>query len=188
MARKILFVLAILGVVLGVAVLVVSQQPDTFSVQRSVIVAAPPSRVFAQVNDLQAWDAWSPWKELDPNARTTISTPSAGKGATSTWAGNDKIGEGNLTILDSRPYELVDIEQVFIRPLAGKARMVFTFTPEGDGTQVTWKMDGTNNFVGKAMCMIVDMDTMLGKDFERGLASMKSIAEQADAAPEAAAP
>ena len=188
MARKILIVLAALCALLGAAAVVISRQPDTFSVQRSVTVAAPPSRVFAQVNDLQAWDAWSPWKELDPNARTTISTPSAGKGATFTWAGNDKIGEGSLTILDIRPDELVDVEQVFIRPLAGKARMAFTLAPEGDGTRVTWKMDGTNNFAGKAICMFVNMDTMLGKDFERGLASMKSLAEQAGAAPEAAAP
>lgn len=177
MAKKILIVLAVLGVVLGVAAVVVSQQPGTFSVQRSVSVTAPPSEVFAQVNDLQAWDAWSPWKELDPNPKQTISTPSAGKGATFTWAGNDKIGEGSLTILHSKPYELVDIEQVFIRPFAGKARMAFTFASVGDGTKVTWKMDGTNDFIGKAMCMVMDMDAMLGKDFDQGLANMKAVVE-----------
>jgi hypothetical protein len=80
--------------------------------------------------------------------------------------------------VDSRPYELVEIEQVFVRPLAGKARMLFTFAPEGGGTKVTWTMDGTNNFMGKAMCMIMDMDAMLGKDFERGLANLKRVVEQ----------
>jgi polyketide cyclase/dehydrase/lipid transport protein len=188
MAKKILIVLAVLGVLLGVAAMVVSMQPDTFSVQRSVTVAAPPAAVFNQVNDFQAWDGWSPWKELDPDAKKTVSTPSTGKGATFNWSGNDKVGEGSLTILESRPGELVDIEQVFVRPLAGKARMVFTFAPEGGGTKVTWTMDGTNNFIGKAMCMVVDMDAMLGKDFDRGLASMKSVAEKGGAAQPAAAP
>jgi hypothetical protein len=123
-----------------------------------------------------------------PNPTKTISIPSAGKGATFTWAGNDKIGEGSLTILDSRPHELVDVEQVFIRPFAGKARMTFTFAPAGDGTKVTWKMDGTNNFIGKAMCLFMDMDAMLGKDFDRGLANMKSVVEQDGAAPAGAVP
>jgi hypothetical protein len=188
MARKILIVLAILGVFLAVAAVVVGMQPDTFSVQRSVTIAASPAAVFDQVNDFQAWDGWSPWKELDPNAKKTLSTPSAGKGATFGWSGNDKVGEGSLTILESRPGEMVDIEQVFVRPLAGKARMVFTFAPEVGGTKVTWTMDGTNNFLGKAMCMIVDMDAMLGKDFDRGLANMKTVAEKGGAAQAATAP
>lgn len=178
MVRKILIVLALLCVVLAVAAVVVSMQPGTFTVQRSATVAAPPAAVFPLVNDLQAWDAWSPWKELDPNPTKTMSTPSSGRGATFRWSGNDKIGEGSLTIRESRPDELVDIEQEFVRPLAGKARMVFTFAPEGGGTRVTWTMDGTNNFLGKAMCMIMDMDTMLGNDFERGLANMKRVVEQ----------
>ncbi len=188
MAKKILIALAVLFVVLCAASVVISLQPSTFTVQRSTSMAAPPSEVFAQVNDLQAWDAWSPWKDLDPNPKKTISTPSAGKGATFTWSGNDEIGEGSLTILDSRPNERVDIEQEFIRPFAGKARMAFTFAPLGDGTQVTWKMDGTNGFIGKAMCMVMDMDTMLGKDFDRGLANMKAVVEKGGAAPAAATP
>ena len=118
MVRKVLIVLAILCVVLAVAGVVVSMRPGTFTVQRTAAVAAPPAAVFPQVDDLQAWDAWSPWKELDPNPKKTLSTPSAGKGATFTWSGNDKVGEGSLTIVDSRPYELVEIEQVFVRPLA----------------------------------------------------------------------
>lgn len=188
MAKKILIALGVLCVVLLVAGVVISLRPGTFSVQRSVTVAAPPSKVFSQVDDLQAWDAWSPWKELDPNPKKAMSTPSAGKGATFTWAGNDKIGEGSLTILDSKPYELVDIEQVFIRPFAGKARMTFTFASMGDGTKVTWRMDGANNFIGKAMCMFMDMDAMLGKDFDRGLANMKSVVEKGGAEPAAATP
>lgn len=177
MVRKILIVLAVLCGILVAAAVVVGMQSDTFTVQRSSTMAAPPAAVFAQVNDFQAWDAWSPWKELDPNAKVSRSAPSSGKGATFSWSGNDQIGEGSLTIRDSRPDELVDIEQVFVRPFPGKARMLFTFAPEAGGTRVTWTMDGTNSFLGKAMCMVVDMDSMVGKDFERGLANMKSVAE-----------
>ena len=188
MAKKILIALAVLGVLLCVACIVISLQPSTFSVQRSATMAAPPAKVFAQVNDLQAWDAWSPWIELDPNPKKSISTPSAGQGATFTWAGNDKIGEGSLTILDSKPYERVDIEHAFIRPFAGKARMAFTFASVGDGTKVTWKIDGTNDFIGKALCMFMDMDAMLGKDFDRGLANIKVVVEKGGTAPAAATP
>jgi uncharacterized protein YndB with AHSA1/START domain len=153
-------------------------QPSAFSIERSATIAAPPATVFAQVNDLRAWDAWSPWKELDPSAKTTISTPSAGKGATFSWNGNDEIGEGSLTILDSKPDELVVVEQAFVRPFAGSARMAFTFVPEESETNVTWKLAGTNDFLGKVMCIFIDMDAMLGKDFERGLANMKAAVEK----------
>ena len=175
MLKKILIAIAVL--VAGLVVLI-SLQPATFSVQRSAVVAAPPAAVYALVNDLAAWDAWSPWKKLDPNHRATISTPSAGKGATYTWSGNDAIGEGTLTIIDSRPDERVEIEQAFVKPFEGKARHLFTFVPDAGGTMVAWTMDGTNNFAGKAMCLVVDMDTLAGKDFEQGLANIKTAAEK----------
>jgi Polyketide cyclase / dehydrase and lipid transport len=183
MAKKILIALAVLCVGLYV---VISLQPSTYSVQRSATIAAPPPKVFTQVNDFGAWDTWSPWKNLDPNPKKKIiSTPSAGKGASFAWAGNDQIGEGSLTILDSIPNKHVDIEQVFIRPFAGKARIAFTLTPADYGTHVTWKMDGTNDFIGKAMCLVIDMDAKLGKDFEQGLANMKAVVEKPGATSEA---
>ena len=178
MAKKILIAPAVLCVVLLVACVVISLQPSTFSVQRSATMASPPAKVFAQVNDLQAWDSWTPWKELDPNPKATISDPSAGKGATFAWSGNDQIGEGTMTILESKPDEWVELKQVFVRPFAGKARMTFTFSSVGDGTKVTWRMDGTNNFMGKAMCLFMDMDVVLGEKFARGLANMKAVVEK----------
>jgi len=181
MIRKALIALAVLGVVVGVASIVISMQPGTFTVQRSASMAAAPPEVFALVDDLGAWDSWSPWNALDPDAKRTISTPSAGTGATFAWSGNDAIGEGSLTILDSRPYERVDIEQAFVRPFAGSARMSFTFAAAGEGTEVTWRMEGTNNFIGKAMCMIMDMDAILGKSFAEGLANMKAVVEKGGA-------
>lgn len=181
MTKKILIRLAVIFAALFVGLCVtIAIQPNNFSIQRSATMAAPPSNVFAQVNDLAAWDAWTPWKELDPNPKTTISNPSAGKGATFGWIGNDQIGEGILTILESKPDELVEIEQEFFKPFAGKARIVFLFVPEGDGTKVTWKMNGTNNFLGKAMCLFMNMDTTIGPKFEAGLANIKAIVENDD--------
>ena len=134
MVKKVLIALAALCVALTVGLFVViSLQPSDFSVQRSATMAAPPAAVFVHVNDLQAWDGWSPWKKLDPNPKTALSNPSAGKGATFDWDGNDEIGAGRLTILDSKADEQVEIEQEFVRPFAGKARMVFTFAPRGAG-------------------------------------------------------
>jgi uncharacterized protein YndB with AHSA1/START domain len=188
MRKKILIALALLvGGGAGLCA-TIAMQPSTFTVQRSATIAAPPDEVFAQVDDLKAWDAWSPWKKLDPNPKVTLSSPSAGKGATITWAGNDEIGEGSMTILESKPGELVDLEQAFIRPLPGKARIAFTFAPEADGTKVTWKMDGTNDFLGKAMCMLMDMDALLGKDMAQGLANMKAVVEKGATESASAAP
>jgi uncharacterized protein YndB with AHSA1/START domain len=177
MTKKILMVVVALVVVLCIASVVISLQPGAFRVERTAILAAPPSRAFDQVNDLGAWNVWSPWEELDPTAKEAVSAPSAGKGATLSWSGNDKVGEGSLTILESKPDERIEIEQAFVRPFEGKARMTFTFAPAGEGTRVTWKMEGTNGFIGKAMCLFMDMDAVIGKDFEHGLAHLKAVVE-----------
>lgn len=164
------------AVVIGL-VAIVSIQPPNYLVQRSIIIDAPPDVVFAHLNDLQAWDAWSPWKELDPNPQTRISSPSAGKGATFFWSGNDQIGEGTLTIVESKPDQLVDVEQEFVRPFAGKANLTFTITIEEEGTQLVWKLHGENDFAGKVMCLFMDMDAMAGPQFEIGLVRIRDIAE-----------
>jgi hypothetical protein len=179
MAKKILIGagLFLLVFIIGSA-LVIALQPSQFSVERSTTMAAPPAAVFAQVNDLQAWDAWSPWSKLDPNAKTNISTPSSGEGATFGWNGNDQIGEGTLTILESKPDELVDVEQSFVRPFAGKCRMTFRLAGSDAGTHVTWRMEGTNDFFGRAMCLFMDMDAIMGKSFDEGLANIKGIVEK----------
>ncbi|MGD9721242.1 MAG: SRPBCC family protein [Pirellulales bacterium] len=155
--------------------------------ERSLVMAAPASDIFAQVDDLAAWDRWSPWAKLDPQAKTTISDPSSGEGANFAWNGNDDVGEGSLTIVDSRPDSLVELEQVFVRPLAGRCRMKFLLVPQDDGTKVTWRMDGTNSFIAKAICLVMDMDATLGPNFEQGLAGIKSVVEK-PAAPAAGGP
>ena len=175
-------ILGVLGlIILAVVVfcVVVMMQPNQFRVTRSATFNAPPEAAFAQVNDFQKWGAWSPWEKLDPNMKKTVSAPSYGKGAFYTWTGNDQVGEGKMTIADSKPNESVKIDLEFIKPFAQKSVTDFTFVPQGDKTTVTWTMSGDNNFMSKAFGLMMNMDKMIGDDFEKGLAQMKTVAESA---------
>jgi uncharacterized protein YndB with AHSA1/START domain len=176
MLRKVLVGLAALIVVLLV---VIATRPGTYRVERSTRIAAPPDVVFGLVNDFHAWDRWSPWAKLDPSMKLEIGGTSsgAGTGATYHWVGNDKVGEGKMLITDSRPGQKVDIRLEFLKPMSQIAQTEFTFRPEASGTQVNWAMSGDNNFMGKAFSLFADMDAMIGKDFEKGLAGMRSAAE-----------
>jgi hypothetical protein len=172
--KRVLIGLAAIVVVL---IIVVAMQPPEYQVVRSAVVAAPPSEVFARVNDFHYWNSWSPWAKLDPAAKNTIEGPSAGTGAVFTWSGNAEIGEGRMKITESRPDELVKIDLEFIKPFASKCVTEFTFKPAGDETSVTWNMSGKNDFIGKALCLFMDMDKMVGGDFERGLANLNSVVQ-----------
>jgi uncharacterized protein YndB with AHSA1/START domain len=176
MLVKILIGLAALVVLL---VAVVALQPSEFRITRTATVAATPSAVFAQVNDFHKWEAWSPWAKLDPAARNTFDGAPAGAGAVFAWAGNRKVGEGRMTITESRPNELVRIKLEFMKPFAATNTAEFTFKPDGDRTAVTWSMYGHNNFIGKAVCLVMNMDKTLGGEFDKGLSAMKSVAEAA---------
>jgi hypothetical protein len=176
MFKKILLGLAAL---IAVFLIVVAMQPDEFRVSRSATVAASPDRVFAQVNDFHNWQAWSPWAKLDPNAKATFEGPPAGEGAVFIWAGNNEVGEGRMTVMQSRPSELVLIKLDFVKPMEGTSDVEFTFKPQNNDTVVTWTMSGQNNFIGKAICLIMNQDKMIGGYFEKGLANLKSIVESA---------
>lgn len=177
MRRKLLIAAAILAAIAAVLVIIIAVQPSSFRVARSATMAAPPAVVFAQVNDFQKWQAWSPWAKLDPAAKNTFEGPAAGTGAIFRWAGNNDVGEGKMTIVESRPRELVRFRLEFYKPMAGICDAEFTFKPVGDQTTVAWTMTGRNNFIAKAMCLAMDMDQMVGGQFEKGLASIKSIVE-----------
>ncbi len=174
MLKKILLGLAAVIVVL---LIVIVTRPEDFRLTRSATMAAPPNVVFDQVNDFHKWDAWSPWAKLDPNCKVTFDGPASGKGAGFAWAGNNEVGEGRQTIVESRPGELVRIKLEFLKPFAANNDVEFTFKPEGAGTKVTWVMSGKNNFIGKAFSLVMDCETMLGPTFEKGLASMKAVVE-----------
>ena len=173
--------IVLLGIALVIVgfLVIVALQPSHYQVSRSTTVATPPADVFAQVNDFHNWEAWSPWAKLDPNAKNTFEGPASGKGAKFKWSGNDEVGEGLMTVTESKPSEMVKIDLEFIRPFPGLSNVEFTFKPTGDQTTVTWTMSGENSFIGKGMCMFMNMDKMVGGDFERGLASMKVAAEKA---------
>jgi uncharacterized protein YndB with AHSA1/START domain len=176
MLKKILIGIA---VIVGAFVVIVALQPSDFRIVRSSTIAAPPATVFAQVNDFHKWEAWSPWARLDPAAKSSFDGPAAGNGATFRWAGNEEVGEGSMTITESRPSDLIRIKLEFLKPFAATNTAEFTFKPEGEQTVVTWSMFGTNNFIAKAFCLFINMDKMVGGQFEKGLASMKSVAEAA---------
>lgn len=178
MLKKILIgVPVVLLLVVAVFASVVAMQPNQFKVTRSTTMAAPREKVFEQVNDFHKWDAWSPWIELDPDAKITFDGPSSGKGAKFSWDGNDNMGAGSMTILESRPPEVINMELAFTRPMQDAALVEFTCQPAADGTVVTWTMSGEQNFMEKAVCMFMNMDKMVGGSFEEGLASIKQIAE-----------
>lgn len=140
-------------------------------------MAASPATVFTQVNDYHNWEAWSPWAKLDPNAKTTFEGPPTGTGATFTWDGNDKVGSGRQTILESKPDALIKIRLEFEKPMKDVCTAQFDFKPQDDKTLVTWSMYGKTNFVGKIFCLFMNMDKMVGGDFEKGLTSLKAIVE-----------
>lgn len=175
------FVLFGLVALLAVVSALIALQPSDFRVARSANMSAPPEAVFAQLNDFHNWDAWSPWAKLDPDAKSTYEGPTSGEGSIFHWDGDSNVGAGSMTILDSQPNEMVHIKLDFIRPLEGTSDVYFTLKPEGDQTNVTWSMEGKNGFMGKAISLVIDCDKMMNEQFDKGLASIKSIVESQSA-------
>lgn len=157
----------------------VAMQPAAYTVTRSAVMAAPPAAVFPHIDDFRKWNAWSPWAGKDPNARTVYSDPAAGVGATFAWSGNKEIGEGRMTIVDSKPAERVAIRLDLVKPHQGSSGVVLALTPEGSGTRVTWTLNGENGFFDRAVLMMVGikLDEMIGADYEKGLANLKAVVE-----------
>jgi len=170
--------LAAIAAVVVLFLIAVAMQPSDFKVERTATVRAPAPVAFAQVNDFQNWRAWSPWEKVDPALKRQYEGPKAGTGAVYAWQGNKEVGEGRMTIVESKPGELVRIKLEFFKPFAATNTAEFSFKPSGDGTAVTWTMTGQNNFLAKAMCMFVNMDRMVGGMFEQGLAQMKTVVER----------
>ena len=174
MIKKILIGLAVIIVVL---VVIIALQPSHYTVERSATMNAPAGAVFAQVNDFHRWNAWSPWAKLDPAMKQKFEGAPAGTGAVYTWAGNKDVGEGRMTITESHPGDLIKIKLEFIKPFAATNATDFAFKPQGNQTTVTWTMSGDKNFIAKAFGIFMNMDKMVGGDFEKGLAQLKLIVE-----------
>ena len=174
MLLKILIPVAV--IVLGFLV-VVAMQPADFRVTRTATIAAPAAAVFAQVNDFHNWQAWSPWEKMDPAMKRTYEGAPVGTGAIYAWVGNKEVGEGRMTVTESRPNELIRIKLEFVKPFRATNVAEFSFEPRGDQTAVTWTMTGEKNFLTKAIHLFMNIDRMVGGSFETGLAQMKALVE-----------
>jgi uncharacterized protein YndB with AHSA1/START domain len=170
----------LLVVILLVAAVLIfaATRPDMFRVQRSASIKAPPEKIFPLINEFDRWGAWSPYEKRDPAMKRTRSGPSSGKGAVYGWEGNSQVGSGRMEITDTAPPSRVVIKLDFLKPFEAHNTAEFTLEPKGDATNVTWAMYGPANYVSKLMGVFMNMDSMIGKDFETGLANLKSIAEK----------
>ncbi len=170
-------ILLIVTVILAGLAALIAAQPSHIHVERSTVIGSVPLVVFSHVNNLRRWESWSPWADRDPEAKTSFSGPAAGVGAAMSWDGSE-TGAGTMTITESRPGERIAFRLDFTRPFKGTDTAQFTFRPEKGGTRVTWSMDGENNFITKAMSLVMDCDKMIGGEFEKGLATLKGVIER----------
>ena len=172
-------ILIVVAAVIVVFIVIVAAQSAQFTVVRSTKMAAPPEKIFPHVNDLHNWEAWSPWAKLDPNAKNSFEGAASGVGAAMAWTGNCKVGVGRMAITDSRPNESIRFRLDFEKPMKATNTAEFTFKNAGGQTIVTWSMAGQKNFVGKFFHLFMSCDQMIGGQFEKGLAAIKSIVEAA---------
>jgi uncharacterized protein YndB with AHSA1/START domain len=179
-------ILAIIAVVLAVAIAVVLilaiTKPDTFSVRRVATVKAPPEKIFSLINDFHQWGTWSPWENKDPGMQRSYSGAASGRGAVYAWEGNKNVGTGRMEIIDASQPSKIVIKLDFLKPFEAHNTAEFTMLPQGDATNaatiVTWLMHGPAPFMSKVMQVFMNMDKMIGKDFETGLANLKKVTEK----------
>ncbi len=169
--------LVIIGII-AILAFAASRKPDSFRVERSTTIKAPPERIFALINDFHNFGVWSPWEHLDPNMSRSITGAPTGKGAIYEWSGNSKAGAGRMEILESTPSSRVLMRLDFFKPIASTSTAEYTLAPQGDSTKVTWAMYGPSPFLSKVMQVFVTMDGLIGGDFEKGLAAMKTASEK----------
>jgi uncharacterized protein YndB with AHSA1/START domain len=172
-----IIIIAIVLVVVVVLILALAK-PDTLRVQRSTTVKAPPEKIFPLINDFHQWGNWSPYEHKDPAMKRSYSGAASGKGAVYGWEGNKNVGSGRMEILDASAPSKIVINLDFFTPFEGHNTAEFTMLPQGDATNVTWLMHGRAPFMSKVMQVFINMDNMIGKDFEIGLANLKNITEK----------
>jgi hypothetical protein len=171
-----IFAVIVAAAIAGVLAYAASK-PDSFRVERTVAMKAPPDKIYPQINDLKAWTAWSPYEKRDPAMKRSYGAVTAGKGATYAWDGDKNVGQGNMEILESSPDKVV-IKLDVIKPFEAHNTGEFLLRPKGDVTDVTWAIYGPSPYVSKLMSVFVDFDKMIGKDFEQGLADLKARVEK----------
>ncbi|MEO1174602.1 MAG: SRPBCC family protein, partial [Myxococcota bacterium] len=169
------FAIALVALV-ALFVFAVSVQPDTFHVERSTEIDAPAAVVYAQVSDFNAWEKWNPWLKMDPTTKNENQGQPGEVGHSNRWDG-EKTGKGSMVITAVTPAERVDFDLKFVEPYESEATVAFQLDRAGSGTKLTWTMDGKNDFMGKVMALAMDLDEVIGPDYERGLADIKTLAE-----------
>ena len=167
-----------LAVVIAIILILAATKPDTFRVDRVASIKAPPEKIFSLINDFQQWGTWSPYEDKDPAMKRSYSGAESGRGAVYAWDGNSNVGSGRMEILDSSVPAKIIIKLDFFRPFEGHNSAEFSMLPQGHATNVTWLMHGPLPFMGKLMHVFINMDRMVGKDFEIGLANLKRLAEK----------
>ena len=167
----------LLLVLLGALLLIASRQPDAFAIERSVVVAAPADVIYPRIADLHQWGTWSPYEKHDPQMKKVFNGTPGAAGASYYWSGNAKAGEGTITVRELMPPSKVTMQLDMLKPIEGHNVVEFNLEPTDGGTRVTWAMRGANSFLSKAIGLFMNMDTMIGKDFEDGLASLKTQVE-----------
>ena len=175
-------VIATIAVVIAIAIAVVLilalSKPDIFRIQRVATIKAPAESVFALINDFHRWGSWSPWESKDPAMKRTFSGAESGKGAVYAWDGNKNVGSGRMEILDTSAPSKIVIKLDFFTPFEGHNTAEFTMLPQGDATNITWVMYGPASLMSKVMQVFINLDNMIGKDFETGLANLKRVTEK----------
>ena len=172
-------ILLVLAALVAVFLIVAATRPDTFRYERRATIAASPAVVFGFMHDLRRFQDWSPWANIDPACKVVFSGPATGVGAAFSWEGNNKVGAGSMTCTASESAARLEFRLEFLRPMKAINTATFDLLPDGNGTAVTWSMTGKNNFMFKAVGLFMDCDKLVGKDFEKGLASLKTLAEAA---------
>jgi uncharacterized protein YndB with AHSA1/START domain len=167
----------IIALLIAAVLIYAATKPDSFRIERSATIKASPEKISAYLTDFKQWAAWSPWEEKDPAMQRTYSGAAAGKGAVYDWTGNKNVGTGRMEILDVQPQK-VSIKLDFMAPFEAHNTAEYTMQPEGDSTKVTWAMFGPANYISKVMSVFMNMDKMVGPDFEAGLAKLKAAAEK----------
>ena len=170
--------LLLIAVAVAALLLYASTRPDTFAVERSTTIAAPPEELFPLIDDLQAFNTWNPYARKDPAMKASYSGPVAGAGAAFDFHGNKDVGRGRIAVTGSTAPSEVRMQLDMFEPFEGHNTVVFSLVPEGAGTKVTWAMHGPSAFITKLMGIFFNMDQMIGKDFEAGLANLRQLAEK----------
>jgi uncharacterized protein YndB with AHSA1/START domain len=177
-AAMIKYIAIVILILVCAVLLYAAAMPETFRIERTTSIKAAAEKIYPYMSDFRKGDLWSPYEKKDPTMKRTYSGAESGKGSIYEFDGNRNVGKGRLEIIDVVPPTKVVLTLDMIEPMRGHNIIEYTLQPNGDNTNVTWTMHGRNNYLGKLICTFISMDKMVGKDFEAGLANLKTLMEK----------